>query len=91
MTSKDATIKLRSIHLTLKATAPRHQIAALSAEAQANLAYDVFGAVADKLTECGIDPDLVAATAQDLAHKLSQLDGSPPRVVRRPPNLKRDC
>ena len=77
-------------HLTLKATAPRNQIAALPAEDQANLAYDAFGAIADRLTECGIDPDLVATAASDLGHKLSRLDGSPLRVVRLSHNLKRD-
>jgi hypothetical protein len=70
------------LRLTIKATAPRNQIAALPAKDQANLAYDAFGAIADKLTDCGIDPDLVATAASDLGHKLSRLDGSPRRVVR---------
>jgi hypothetical protein len=77
-------------HLTLKAPAPRNKIAALPAEDQANLAYDAFGAIADRLMECGIDPDLAATAALDLGNKLSQLDGSPPRVVRPSHSLKKD-
>jgi hypothetical protein len=68
----------------LKATVARDQIAALAAEQQAELAYDVLGGVADKLTESGIDPDLVATAAWDLGHQLYRLDGSPVRVVRLP-------
>jgi hypothetical protein len=69
-------------HLTLKPAVSRDRIAALSATQQADLAYDVLGGVADKLTESGIDPDLVATAAIDLGRKLERLDGSPPRVVR---------
>jgi hypothetical protein len=69
-------------YLTLKATVPHDQIVALSAKDQATLAYDAFGAIADRLTECGIDPDLVATAAWDLGQKLLLLDGSPLRVVR---------
>jgi hypothetical protein len=69
-------------YLTLKATTPPNQIAALPAVDQANLAHKAFGALADKLTECGIAPDLVATAALDLGYELAKLDGSPPRVVR---------
>jgi hypothetical protein len=68
--------------LTVKATVPRDQIAALDATVQANLAYDLLGGAADKLTEYGIAPDLVATAAEDLGRTLLRLDGSPPRVYR---------
>jgi hypothetical protein len=68
--------------LTLEATVSRDQMAALPITDQASLAYDLFGAVADKLTECGIAPDLVAGSACDLATTLARLDGSPRRVAR---------
>jgi len=60
---KDSTMPRQrklGFHLTLKTAAPRSQIAALPAEDQANLAYDVFGTVADRLTERGIDPEIRA-------------------------------
>jgi hypothetical protein len=76
--------------LTLKATASRNQIEALPAKDQADLAYDVFGAVADQLTDYGIDPGLIAHAASDLGFELKRLDGSPRRFVRLPGSLKGD-
>jgi hypothetical protein len=76
--------------LTLTASRPRDQVAALPIEQQAKLAHIVFGAVADRLTDCGIAPDLVATAATDLGHELLRLDGSPPRVFALDPrDLKR--
>ena len=61
---------------------PRVPVASLSNVQKANLAYDAFGQLADWLADHGIDPDLVATAASDLAHQLTTLDGTPRRVVR---------
>jgi hypothetical protein len=60
----------------------RERIAALPAEDQAQLAYDTFGAMADRLTDFGFAPDLIATAVSDLGHELSRLDGSPARVFK---------
>ena len=49
---------------------------------QANLAYALFGRVADGLADFGFDPSIVAQAATDLARDLDKLAGGPPRVVR---------
>lgn len=68
------------IFCALTTSMPRQQIAALSVEQKADLAYRALGSVADALAERGIELDLVARAALDLGSKLDP--GTPARVVQ---------
>ena len=81
--SKDSGITITGI----RCSHTNAEVRALPAEVQAEVAYRLFGAVADQLTELGFAPDLIAQAASDMGWRLMSLDGSPPRVVRVPPSL----
>ena len=67
---------------TFECTLSAEQVRALPDTEQADMAYWLFGAAADKLVEFGFDPTIVAGAAEDLGSDLYRLDGGPKKVWR---------